>query len=216
MIVLGAYWAVRYREVLQEDIFQNLIYLLGILSLILGFIILPVFFYFFGGRKNPWIVLHGALGPGLTSFFSGDINFSLPLLIQHVKEDLGVRRRASAVTIPLFTTFGRSGSAMVAVIALVVVIQSYSSLKLSLAAMVFIGLRGLLIAFLLARYPGEGAYTALAVLCLGYGKGFEGGYLILKPLAFYLIAVGTFLDVMIASFATYTLARMEGFQEEKN
>jgi hypothetical protein len=54
------------------------------------------------------------------------------------------------------------------------------------------------------------------VLCLGYGRGFEAGYLILKPLAFYLIAVGTFLDVMISSVASYGIARISGFQEDKD
>jgi hypothetical protein len=79
-----------------------------------------------------------------------------------------------------------------------------------------IGLRSFIISFLLARHPGDGAYTALAVLCMGYGRGFEAGYLILKPLAFYLIAVGTVLDVMITSFASFALAKLSGFQEEKS
>lgn len=215
MIVLSAYWAIRYHAVLQEDIFWSIILLVGILSGILGFIILPVFFYFFGGKKNPWAVLHGSLGPALAGFFSGDINFAIPITMHHLKENLGVRRRASAVTIPLFTTFCRAGSAMVAVIALVVVIQSYSSLKLNLPDLFLIGFKGCIISFFLARHPGDGAYTALAVLCLNYGKGFEAGYLILKPLAFYLIAVGAFLDIMIASFAVYSLAKKNGFQEDK-
>ncbi|GHV91928.1 hypothetical protein AGMMS50268_24310 [Spirochaetia bacterium] len=105
---------------------------------------------------------------------------------------------------------------MVAAIAFIVVIKSKSSLDIPMADIFSIGLRALLISFFLARHPGEGAYTALAVLCLGYGRGFETGYLILKPLAFYLIAVGTFLDVMIASFSSYALARISGFQEEKS
>ena len=76
--------------------------------------------------------------------------------------------------------------------------------------------RALLISFLLAGRPGDGAYIALAVLCLGYGRGFEAGYLILKPLAFYLIAVGTFLDVMICSISSFALSRISGFQEDKD
>jgi hypothetical protein len=79
-----------------------------------------------------------------------------------------------------------------------------------------IGFRAFIISFLLARHPGDGAYTALTALCLTYGRGFEAGYLILKPLAFYLIAVGTFLDVMIGSFAAYAAARVSGFVEQKN
>jgi len=75
--------------------------------------------------------------------------------------------------------------------------------------------RALLISFLLAGYPGNGAYIALAALCQGYGRGFEAGYLILMPMAFYLIAIGTFLDIMINSVATYGISRVSGYQEDK-
>jgi Na+/H+-dicarboxylate symporter len=214
MIALAAYWAIRFHNVLKADVFRDLILLLGVFSVILGFGILPLFLYFLKPKTNPWTALYGSLGQAVASFFSGDINFSLPVIIRHVKENLGTRRRSNAVTITLFTIFGRAGSAMVAAAAFIVIIKSYSSLDIDTVDILAIGGRAFLISFLLARHPGDGAYTALAVLCLGYGRGFEAGYLILKPLAFYLIAVGTFLDVMIATFATYALGRAGGFQEE--
>ncbi|GHV91924.1 transporter [Spirochaetia bacterium] len=216
MITLAAYWTVRFNGALRADVFHDLIILLGVFSLILGFGILPLFLYILKPKVNPWVILYGSLGPAIAAFFSGDINFSLPVLLRHTKENLGARRRSNAVTLSLFATFSRAGSAMVAAIAFIVVIKSKSSLDIPMADIFSIGLRALLISFFLARHPGEGAYTALAVLCLGYGRGFETGYLILKPLAFYLIAVGTFLDVMIASFSSYALARISGFQEEKS
>jgi len=80
-----------------------------------------------------------------------------------------------------------------------------------------IGFRAFLISFLLARHPGDGAYAALAALCLSYGGGeYRAGYLILKPLTFYLVAVGTFIDVMLNAFGSYILARRNGFYEERN
>lgn len=216
MIVLSACWAVRYHSVLQSGIFRDLIALLGIFSVILAFGILPLFLYLLKPKANPWKILYGSLGPSLAAFFSGDINFSLPVLLRHTKENLGVRRRVSSVSAALFSTFGRAGSAMVAAVAFIVIIKSYSSLGVTVADVLSIGLRAFLISFLLARHPGDGAYTALAVLCLGYGRGFEAGYLILKPLAFYLIAIGAFLDITISSFATFALARLTGFHEEKS
>jgi Na+/H+-dicarboxylate symporter len=216
LIVLSAYWAVRYRGVLQTNMFRDLMLLLGVFSVILGFLILPLFLYILRPKINPWAVLYGSLGPALAGFFSGDINFTIPVLLRHIKENLGVRRRANTVTVTLFTTFGRAGSAMVAAVAFIVIIKSYSSLGVTLTDVLNIGFRAFVISFLLARHPGEGAYIALAVLCLGYGRGYEAGYLILKPLAFYLTAVGTFLDVMITSFASYALAKTNGFQEDKH
>jgi Na+/H+-dicarboxylate symporter len=215
LIVLAAYWAVRYRETLKSGVFLDLILLLGIFSAVLAFVVFPLLLYFIKPKVNPWTILYGSLGPALAGFFSGDVNFSLPVLIQHTKENLGIRRRSNMVTLSLYSAFGRAGSAMVAVSSFIVIINSYSSLGVSSADLLSIGLRAVAISFLLARHPGDGAYTALAVLCMSYGHGYEAGYLILKPLAFYLIAVGTFLDVMLSCFSSFVLARLMGFQEDR-
>jgi Na+/H+-dicarboxylate symporter len=216
LIVLAAYWSFRFHGALRDGIFRDLIILLGVFSLILGFGILPLFLYLLKPKTNPWVILYGSLSPAMTAFFSGDINFSLPVLIRHSKENFGVRRRSNAVSLTLFSTFCRAGSAMIAASAFIVIIKSYSSLDIPARAILSIGVRAFIISFLLARHPGGGAYTALAVLCQGYGSGFEAGYLILKPLAFYLVAAGTFIDVMICSFASYAIARSSGFIEEKS
>jgi len=211
IIVLSGYWAIRFREVMRADIFLDLILLLGILSAVLAFGILPLFIYFLRPRSNPWKVLFGSLGSAITAFFSGDINFALPVVINQTKENFGIRRRSNTVTLTLFSTFCRAGSAMVATVAFIVIFKSYSSLGISMSEILSISFQALVISFLLSRHPGDGAYIALAVLCLGYGKGFEAGYLILKPLAFYLIAVGSFLDIIIASYATYATAWISGY-----
>ena len=215
MIVLSAYWAIRFHNALKADVFRDIILLLGIFSVVLACGILPLFLYLLKPKTNPWKVLYGSLGQAFAGFFSGDINFTMPVLFRYLKENLGIRRRSNAITVTLFTTFGRAGSAMVAAIAFMVIINSYSSLGITTRDIFTIAGRALLISFLLAGHPGNAAYTALAVLCMGYGRGFEAGYLILRPLAFYLIAVGTFLDVMITTFAAYGIGRSSGFQESK-
>jgi Na+/H+-dicarboxylate symporter len=215
MIVLSAYWAIRFQSILKADVFRDLIILLGISSAVLGFGILPLFLYLIKPKANPWVILYGSLSQAFAGFFSGDFNFTLPVIFRHVKENLGIRRRSNAVTVSLFAVFGRAGSAMVAAAAFIVIINSYSSLGITMRDIFIIAGRALFISFLLAGHPGGGAYIALAVLCLGYGRGFEAGYLILKPLAFYLVAVGTFLDVMINSVASFAIARTSGFQEDR-
>jgi Na+/H+-dicarboxylate symporter len=216
LIVLSVYWAMRYREIIRTDTFRELIAFLGILCLVLAFVILPLLLCFLRPKTKPWLVVYGSLGPALASFFSGDLVFSVPLTLRHLKENLGVRRRSTAVTVSLLSVFGRAGSAMVAAVSFIVIIKSYSSLDITFIDVLSIGLRAVLISFILARHPGDGAYAALAILCMGYGRGFEAGYLILKPLAFYLIAIGTFLDVMITIYASYALAKSAGLQEEKS
>jgi Na+/H+-dicarboxylate symporter len=216
IIILAAFWAVRFHSALKAEVFRDFIVLISVLGLVLGFGILPLLLYLLRPKVNPWVVLYGSLGSAIGALFSGDINFSIPLVIMHTKENLGVRRRSNTVTVTLFTAFGRAGSAMVAAVAFIVIIRSYSKLGITLTDVIAIGFRAVIISFLLSRHPGDGAYIALAVLCMGYGQGLEAGYLILKPLAFYLIAIGTFLDVVIANFATFALARMSGFQEERS
>jgi Na+/H+-dicarboxylate symporter len=217
LIVLAAFWAVRYHEAIQAKVYTNLIVTLGVFSIILCFGILPLFLYILRPKVNPWLVLYGLLGPALAAFFSGDINFTIPVLQRHLKENFGIRRRSSALSLSLFATFSRCGSAMVAAVAFIVVIRSYSYIRISSVELLTIGLYALVISFILARHPGSGAYVALAAICMYYGGGeYRAGYLILKPLAFYLIAIGTFIDIMVHAFGTYLLARTSGFYEEKN
>ena len=217
LIVLAAFWAVRFNAVWEAKVFKDLILMLGIFSVVLCFGILPLFLYLLKPGVNPWRILYGLLGPALTAFFSGDINFSVPVLMRHTKENFGVRRRSSALSLALFSTFCRCGSAMVAAAAFIVIIKSYSYLRIAPSDLFMIGLQALAISFVLARHPGEGAFIALAALCLTYSGGeYRAGYLILKPLAFYLVAIGTFIDVMLNAFGTYVIAKINGFIEEKN
>ena len=215
IIVLAGYWAIRFKGVVHADVFRDLILLLTVFSLVLGFGIFPLFLYFLKPKVNPWRILYGSLSPALAAFFSGDMNLSLPVLLRHAKENFGIRRRSNSISLALFNTFCRGGSAMVAAMVFIVIIKSYSSLEITAFDIFSIGVRAFGISFLLARHPGDGAYTALAVLCLGYGKNFEAGYLILKPLAFYLVAIGTFLDVMICALGSYLIAHISGFIEEE-
>jgi len=217
VIALSSYWAVSFHGIIQAKVYKDLIIMLGIFSVILCFGIIPLFLYILRPKVNPWHVLYGFLGPAIAAFFSGDINFTIPVLQSHLKENFGLKRRSSALSTALFSTFCRSGSAMVAAAAFIVIIKSYSYLRIAPLDIFIIGIRALIISFLLARHPGDGAYIALAALCLGYGNGeYRAGYLILKPLAFYLVAVGTFIDVILSAFGSYIAARTSGFIEEQN
>ena len=217
IIVLSAYWAVRFGSILQAKVFTDLVVLLGLFSIVLCFVILPLFLYLLKPKVNPWLVLYGFLGPAIAAFFSGDINLTIPVLQRHSKENFGIRRRSSSLSIALFSAFCRCGSAMVAAAAFIVIIKSYSYLRISSIDLFAIGFRAFLISFLIARHPGDGAYIALASLCLSYGNGeYRTGYLILQPMAFYLVAIGTFIDVMLNAFGSYVLARTNDFCKEKN
>ena len=209
IIVLAAYYAWQYRIVLTKGIFSGLFRLLLIITLSLSFVALPLLLYLFRPPKKlaPWKKLYGSLGPAIAAFFSGDINFTLPVLFLHNKENLGVNRRVNAVAPLLYATIGRAGSAIVAAVSFIVILQSYSSLELEFAQIAQIWIRALLLSLMLGRNSGDGALAALAALCLWAPEGFKTGYLILKPIGFFLIACATLVDCMAAALGTYAIAR---------
>jgi len=216
LIILAAYWAVRYKTLLRADVYKDMITLLAVFSIVLCFVILPLFLYILKPKTNPWRVLYGFLGPAITAFISGDINFSIPVLQRHCKDNFGIRRRSGALSISLFATFCRCGSAVAAAVAFIVIIKSYSYLRIGTIDLLTIGMWAFAISFALARHPGDGAYIALAALCMIYGSGeYKAAYLIMRPIAFYLIAIGTFIDVMLNAFGSYVIARTNGYTEEK-
>ena len=217
LTALAAFWAVRFSDLLQAKVYKDLIIMLAAFSIVFCFVVLPLFLYLIRPRVNPWRVLYGYLGAALAAFFSGDINFSIPILLRLSKDNLGIRRRSNALSLALFSTFCRCGSAMAAAAAFIVIIKSYSYLRIGAADLLTIGLYAFAISFVLARHPGDGAFIALAALCLTYGSGeYKAAYLIMKPMAFYLVAIGTFIDVMINAFGAYVLARTNHYIEEKS
>jgi Na+/H+-dicarboxylate symporter len=215
MIVISAYWAVRYRQQVLSGAYGNFIFIITLTALVFALGVFPLLLMLLGKGTNPLKRAYALFSSAISSFFSGDINFSLSTLLPACGENLGVKRRVNTPSVLLFSTFCRCGSAMVAAVSFIAVIRSYSSLEVTTLELFEIGLRALIVGFLLAGHPGSAAYTALGVIATSYGEGFESYYLILKPLAFYLISVGTFLDVMIAGYATFALGKMTDSLTEK-
>jgi Na+/H+-dicarboxylate symporter len=122
IIVLSAYWVVRFSGIIQAKVFKDIVIMLAVFSITLCFVILPLFLYFLRPKVNPWLVLYGFLGPAISAFFSGDINLTIPVLLRHTKENFGIRRRSGSLSLALFATFCRCGSAMVAASAFIVII----------------------------------------------------------------------------------------------
>jgi Na+/H+-dicarboxylate symporter len=210
IIVLAAYSALQYRLLLAKGIFSAFIKLLFGITLALVFVVLPLLLYLFRRqeRLSPWTKVYGSLGPAIAAFFSGDINFTLPVLFLHGKENLGMNRQTNTVVPLLYTIIGRSGSAMIAAVSFLVILQSYSSLEITFDQVMQIWIRALFLSLLLGRNSGDGAFAALATLCLWTQGGFETGYLILKPISFLLISCATLIDCMAAMLGSYAIARI--------
>ena len=206
MVAVSAYWVVRFHEILQTAVFADFVILLLIDLLIVALVIYPAILKIFCRDINPYRVLYASLAPMLAAFFSQDTHVALSVLLRHSNESLGVRRRISSVALPIFSIFGRAGSALVITVSFIVILKSYSSLPLNIQDMFWLMGIASLFSCLLGRFPAGGTYIALASVCSLYGRGFESGYLILRPTAFFIGSVSAAINALTAITGTYITA----------
>lgn len=160
-------------------------------------------------ENRPYKVLFAALAPLIGALFSGDTNFVLALNLRHAKDSLGIRRRISTVSLPVFSIFARSGTALVVAVSFIIVLRSYSSLDIYVSDILWLTALSFGISFCLGAFPSGGAFTALTVLCSLYGRGFESGYLLLKPAAVIICSFAAAIDAAAALCSAYYIAQRE-------
>lgn len=206
IIAIMCYWTITFRSAFSTGIYTSMIALFIVDFVIIVGIIYPLIVRYVCKEPHPYRVLYAALAPMMIAFISGDENFALPVAIRHGKDSLGIKRRSSGFTFPLFSIFARGGSALVAAISFVLIWRSYSSLKLPFedVALIFIVCFGL--SFLLGNLPTGGAFVLLTILCQTYGKGFETSFLLLKPAMIIICSFSTLFNVATSFFGSYIVA----------
>lgn len=163
------------------------------------FIGVPLAVYVLGKRGNPVTFLFSILPPAAAAAVSGNHVFALTTLMRTGRNNQGISRKAESVVYTLSTLFCRAGTAMIAMIAFVVVMRSYSSLEISLFQVVLVGVSTMLISVMLGAMPGGDILVLMALLSTLHGRGIPEGYLILLPLVPLLIRVGAAVDVTVAA-----------------
>ena len=206
MVAVSAYWVIKFHAILLTAVFADFVILLLTDLLIVALIIYPALLKILCRDINPYRVLYASLAPILAAFFSQDTHVALTVLLRHSNESLGVRRRISSVALPIFSIFGRAGSALVITVSFIVILKSYSSLNIGVKDMFWLVGTASLFSCLLGRFPAGGSYIALASVCMLYGRGFESGYLILQPIAFFIGSVAAAINALTAITGTYIAA----------
>lgn len=207
MIALSVNWTIQFIPVATGKVFWDFIILLLTCLLLIGLVIYPAIIRATCGKVNPYRVMYASVAPVLAAFFSGDTLMTLPVLIRHTNESLGIKRRISSVTMPMFSIFARGGTALVIIVSFIIILKSYSSLGIALSDMTWLVGTAIVLSFFLGRFPSGGAFIALAAVCTFYGRGFEAGYLILKPAAFFIGSVAAAIDALTAITGTYIIAK---------
>ena len=206
MIAISAWWMFSARSVFASGTYTPLfIMLLVDFVLVLG-LIYPLILYFLCNDQHPYHAIYACITPIITAFFSGDSNLSLQVNLRHARESLGVHQPSSDVTIPLFSIFARGGSALVTTICFVMILRSYSSLGFAFFDILWIFGASLAISFALSSLPTGGTFAALTILCTIYSRGFESGYLLLRPAAPVFCSFAAAFDAVSAIFGSYVVA----------
>jgi len=213
-IALAAWFVSRITSSEEMVLFRQVIILLCVDTAVILLGLFPVVLYIFGGKKNPYAYLYGILAPLIGAVLSGDIYFSIPLLIRSGKENLGIPRKVGSVTYPLYAIFGRAGTAMVTAISFIVILKSYSSLGINFTGAIWVILFSFLLSFAVGSFPSVGIFVSLSVLCSIYGKGIEEGYLILKPLVPILVSFSIMIDITFMAFNSLLVSLHEGLKKD--
>ncbi|RLD31850.1 MAG: dicarboxylate/amino acid:cation symporter, partial [Bacteroidetes bacterium] len=81
MIILAANFTMQIIHTPQLVLFNQLIILLTINTIVVIFGVYPAFIYFLGGKQNPYKIIFAILGPSLAAIASGNSYFTLTSLI---------------------------------------------------------------------------------------------------------------------------------------
>ncbi len=205
-IAVSCKWFLSFMSIIQTGIYNKLILLLLADFIFITVIFYPLIVFLLCKEKNPYKILYTSLAPIITAIITGDSNVSLAVALRHTKDSLGIKRRASTITLPFFSVFARGGTALTLIISFIVILKSYSNLSIAPSDIVWITSISCLLSFCLGALPSGGMYTALIIICMQYGRGFEAGYLLLKPAIPLFCSFAAAIDVVTMMFCSYITA----------
>ncbi len=206
MIAISSYWLISLKAFTEAKIFMPMTTLLLVDLLLFIFLICPILIKIFCKDSRPYRVLYAAISPLLAAFFSRDTNFVLQVNMRHGKESLGINDSLNHYSYPLFAIFGRGGTALVITVCFVTILRSYSPLAFSMSNLTWLFLSAFGVSFILCALPAGGTFVALAVLCTMYGKGFESGYILMRPAIPVLASFACAFDAAAAAYGSYFTA----------
>lgn len=206
LVAVTAATVFSFRLIPEYTLYRQMVRLMIIVAVLVSLLGAGTAVFFLSGRRNPLLWAYASIGPLIVAASSGDLHFSYLTQLRMLEENLGVPRRVSAVGMPLFTVFGRAGTAAIATVAFVVILRSYSSLELTIGQYLWTAGAAMLASLLLGSVPRGGIVATLALMCAWYGLGLEEAYLILLPAAPVMIMLATAMNVMLQGAAVVITA----------
>lgn len=173
-------------------------------------VILPLLFGIVSRfRLNPYKVLYRMMAPAIAALFSGSIFFSSPMTISLTRHNLGVQKRVSATSVPLYTIIGRGGSAMIATLSTLSLLYAASGSLPSERVLIIVSLSAALFSYLSPLYLGWEVFFITTITLQFLKIDLHGAELTVVGLMPLLNGLAILLDSYIAAFGSaYTASRM--------
>ena len=201
LIPVGCITVVHIREIGNFTPYMGLLRIVLAASVIILFGLYPLA-YFLITRRRPYSDMRVFYSALIASMLTGDGFINSQILLRNLKENGGMKREASGLSIPLLTMFSRTGTAMITSICLLTILKSYSSLELTAFQVFWVIGVSLLISLLLFAQSYTGVYTALIISCGLYGRGLVEGYVLILPVLPILVLFAGVLDTANTAFIT--------------
>ncbi len=182
----------------------SLIRLVSLVSLLIIFGLQPLLYYLFS-HKNPYREMKIFFPALIPALFTGDTRVNTLVTLRLLRENGGIKRKISALSLPFLTLFSKSGTAMVTAIGMLAILKSYSSLELTAFQVFLTALLAIASSFLLFSQSWLSVYTAIMMVCRFYGRGMEDGYILILPLLPFLVPVSGLIDTANSAWITLLL-----------
>jgi len=191
--------------------YYSLIILVLVTTLIILVIIQPLV-YFLITKKNPFTEARTFLPAVIISIISGDNFINMLVMIQSLKENGGMKRKISGLSIPFLTLFSKPGSALITALSMLTILKSYSSLELTVFQIAWVIGISILASTIIFSQSYLGIYSALLIACSLYGRGLQEGYVLILPVLPVLILIAGLLDTSSAAFLTLIFGENKEFR----
>ena len=174
-------------------------------------IILPLLYGVFTGfKKNPYKVLLRAIAPALLAFSSSNSVCTIPVSESIARQNLGVQKRISSVTAPVFSIIGKGGSAFISTIILLSLYQATANEAPGTGVIAATALTAVLVSFISSFSMGTetALITVLTLNILGINLyGAENAIIAMLPL---IGGLGAMVDSIISSYGSSIVATAIG------
>ena len=188
--------------------YTGLFRIIGVSAVFLLIVIYPLIYFLITG-KSPFTEMRAFSAALISSLFTGDNFINSQILLRTLKENSGIKRKMSGFSLPFFTLFARSGTAMVTNVALLTILKSYSSLELTAFQIFWVMGVSICVSFLLFSHSYTALYTALILSCSFYGRGLTEGYILILPVLPILVLFAGLLDTANAAFLSLIMSRKD-------